>query len=524
PGYHSRIPTGTWVHPTRENFEYATMLLRYGTPADHQRAAAILQLLLKWQETRPTHATYGIWPWLVEEPLEKMAPPDWNWADFCGGWICEILQESRSKLPAAVVGQLEAALGHAARSIFRRNVGPSYTNIAIMGGGVSAAAGEMLHEKWLLDYARERLQAMVDATAHHGGFNEYNSPAYTIVVIHECERILFVVQDAIIRQHAQTLLHTAWRTIAEHFHLPTRQWAGPHARAYHDRLDAGQARLLSVRTGITIPSAEAASDSYVAKPDGHPVPCPAELLGAFRDPLPTPVTRISRFIRAADEARSTVGTTWLSGEACLGSVNKEDTWTQRRPLLAYWKTPQAQAMVLKLRFLHDGRDFASMLVRNSQKENRILSALNLATDKGDWHISLDKLGTAGFAATDLRLRYELLGPGACIKPLAPNQYALSAGAWTAVIHTLPGRFGPYEVRWQMGQEADRAWLDAVCYTGPAVRIHPETFGEITLAAGLELLRDTSPSPSGPAWLAPTASAQRVGWGDLLVETPRRPEP
>ena len=62
-----------------------------------------------------------------------------------------------------------------------------------MGAGVTLAAGELLDEPRFADYGRRRLRNIVEHIEHHGGFNEYNSPTYTIVTLAECERMLQLV-------------------------------------------------------------------------------------------------------------------------------------------------------------------------------------------------------------------------------------------------------------------------------------------------------------------------------------------
>src|SRR5688572_688603 len=79
PDYHTRVPQGAWVHPTREAMDYALALLRLGR---NGQAAAIVSRVLSPQDTDPTSKTYGIWPWVLEEPPAEMDPPGWNWADF----------------------------------------------------------------------------------------------------------------------------------------------------------------------------------------------------------------------------------------------------------------------------------------------------------------------------------------------------------------------------------------------------------------------------------------------------------
>jgi len=527
PGYHTQTPTGTWVHPVLQNFEYAVLLLRRRAPVDPERARAIIGRLLLLQDQDPVRPTYGIWPWLFEEPLEKMAPPDWNWADFCGGRICELLVESAGLLPKETVARLREALGHAAAAIFRRNMGPAYTNIAVMGGGVCAAAGEILDQPWLLDYGRRRLQSCVGHTEFHGGFNEYNSPTYTIVVVNECERILSIVRDHEVRESATRLHRLAWQAISEHFHPVTGQWAGPQARTYADRLTAATADILSVRTGVPISAARGgAEEAWMARANltVRPLPCPPEFVSSFREPIAQPVERVHRFLRHADDQFSVRGTTWLTRDLCLGSVNREDFFYQRRPVLAYWRTEEDPAILLKLRFLHDGADFASALIRSAQCANRVLSAMNLLTDRGDRHPYFDQPGPDGFSVNDLRLRYEISGRGVQTEDLGQGLYGLNAGAWSAVIHTLPGTFGPWKVQWKLGSENDECWLDAICYSGPTIQLQREHFGEIAVAVGLELIpRNATSSSRHPCWQPPSPESSRVVWEDLSVTLPRRPE-
>jgi hypothetical protein len=495
PDYHTRVPQGAWVHPTRESLDYALALLRSGRK---ERAAAIVSKVLSLQDTDPTSKTYGIWPWLLEEPLAEMDPPDWNWADFCGARLAQLLVEHAGDLPGRLIQDTQRGLGHAAASIFRRNVGPEYTNIAVMGAGVTLAAGELLDEPRLAAYGRRRLRNIVDHTEHHGGFNEYNSPTYTIVTLAECERMLQLVRDPEARTDAERLRRTAWQTIAEHYHIGTNQWAGPHSRAYSDRLDAGIAGYLSERIGIEVRPHPAAvlRDSFEGT---APLTCPAGLLDRFRSPASEETELHSTFIRHGGKVDSILGTTWMSEDACLGSVNRDNLWDQRRVVLGYWRTEVDPAVVLRLRFLHDGRDFSSACARNAQSGPRILSAVGLLTGMGDAHHQLDVPASGTFDAEDFRVRYQLVGEGVAGRELGDGRFELSAGSHRAVIHTTPGRFGPHELAWELEHAEGRVCLDGVCYRGPRQRFDPAELGEVVTVAGLELLRDDqAPSVSGPA--------------------------
>ena len=523
PDYHTRVPNGAWVHPTRESLDYALRLLRSG---EADRASPIVRKVLSLQNTDPTSETYGIWPWLLEEPLSEMDPPDWNWADFCGARLAQILIEYPGDLPGDLILATRTALGHAAASIFRRNVGPAYTNIAVMGAGVTLAAGELLDEPRLADYGRLRLRNIVEHTSHHGGFNEYNSPTYTVVTLAECERMLQLVTDPTARADAERLRQAAWRTIAEHYHPGTSQWAGPHSRAYSDRLDSGIAAFLSTRTGIEIlpHPASGLRDRFEGT---TPLPCPAGLVDRFSTPHSEETELHSTFIRR-DGDDSTLGTTWMSEDACLGSVSRDNLWDQRRVLLGYWRTEDDTAVVLRLRFLHDGHDFSSACVRNSQDGPRVLSTIGLLTNMGDAHHVLDVPHSGTFDAEDFRVRYELVGRNVAGKAVGDGLFELSAGQHRAVIHTTPGRFGPQELTWEMEQTEGRVCLDGVCYRGPRRKFDPKELGEVVIVAGLEVLADGQP----PAMSAPTVREMggetlKATWsvaGGLQTQAPTRAQP
>ncbi len=486
PGYHTRVPDGAWVHPTRDNLDYALALLAAGGREREERARAVIRAVLALQETEPTAATYGLWPWLQEEPLHQMAPPDWNWADFCGARLAHIVADHDDQLDDEVRRRVRAALGHAAWSIFRRNVGPAYTNIAVMGAGVCLAAGELLGEPRLAAYGRARLRRLEAHALEHGGFAEYNSPTYTMVAVHECERILQLVGDEEARDAAERLRARLWEDIAAHYHPPTGQWAGPHSRAYHDLLPAAVRRELLAAGGVC-PSCGGPSSEI------HHLPCPDHVATALARLEDTEVERHHDFVRAPTWHDSRHGTTWMDQQACLGSINHEDTWTQRRVLLAYWRLAEAEPAVLRARVLRDGRDFASGCVYQRQHRQRVLTVFGLRRDRGDFHVHLDRPADGLFRASDLRVRYELRAAGAQARALGGGRFALVAGTHQAVVHTVPGHFDGQAVRWESGSDGDHAWVDGICFTGGERVLDPAAVRAMVVVAGLEVLaRDQPP--------------------------------
>jgi hypothetical protein len=75
------------------------MLVCRGTSNDLDRAEKIIRKVLSLQVTDPEHKYHGIWPWLMEEPVDQMAPPDRNWADFLGAQLALLLKQYTDRLP-----------------------------------------------------------------------------------------------------------------------------------------------------------------------------------------------------------------------------------------------------------------------------------------------------------------------------------------------------------------------------------------------------------------------------------------
>ncbi|MDR3707840.1 MAG: hypothetical protein P4L33_06050 [Capsulimonadaceae bacterium] len=490
PGYHTTLPDGIWAHDTRGALDYALALFASHDPAYVRRGQDVVDAILDQQDTDPTSRTYGIWSWYLEEPLDKMSPPDWNWADFCGARLADILMAYSPLLPDGQIQRIRTALGHAGWSIFRRNVNCDYTNIAIMGAAVTLAAGEILGESRLLDYGRLRLQRQLEHVRYHGGFTEYNSPTYSVVAVEELERIHRLVKDPEARATAKLLHEQAWKVIAEHFHPGTNQWAGPCSRAYSDWLSPQTLAFLSARVGAQLPSRDrdAQAEILSAASAGDIVMCPEDLRPLFSSWTgPDRVVR-SRFVRREPDGNSTYGTTWMSADACLGSVTADILWTQRRALLGYWRTGEDPAVCLRMRFLHDGKDFSSAFVRNAQDGPRVLSLTGFILGNGDFHPSLDRPKDDTFRASDFRLRYELLGKGAKVRQIEDRRFEMAAGGIRAVVHGGDGWFNGKPVQWETSATDDGVRVDAICYAGPESSFRFASLERSVVASAVEILK------------------------------------
>jgi len=492
PGYHTTLKGGV-VHPTRDSLNYAIALLDTGDEELKGRAEAILRKLISLQDQDPQSKTYGIWSWFLEEPLDKMAPPDWNWADFCGVQLLQVALDHRARLPADLMAGVDAAIQHAARSIQKRNVGPGYTNIAIMGTYVTFVAAELYDIADLRDYAHNRLRKFHQYTLHHGGFTEYNSPTYTVVALTELGRLRLHVRDAAAAKLVEDLYRLAWEEIAHHFHAPTRQWGGPHSRTYSTLLNKSVLALIERSTGGRVNFNVADSNPSL---DEHrlPLPCPPDLEPFFTT-LDQSRTLVKTFFKDKPEL---LGTTHLAPAFALGSINRGNFWNQQRALLAYWGNA-ARPSYLHLRFLHDGYDFTAATFYSVQREGNILAGINFATDGGDTHPTLDRIKDATIKAKDLRLRFEFGGAAAESEFSAPADsaapIALRFDDLSLKLAIPYARFGDTTPRWEVNREKEKAYLNLVLYSGEEKAICLSELDRAAIGIALQMTTHDEPLPA-----------------------------
>ena len=511
PGYHTTLKGG-FVHSTRDALTYAVGLLDTGQPAHLDRAGAILRRVIALQDSDPASKTHGIWSWFLEEPLAKMSPPDFNWADFNGVSLLQVARDHRARLPADLAAAVDASILRACAAIKKRNVGPGYTNIAIMGTYVTLVAGELLSNDEYRTYGLERLARFHAYTRDNGPFEEYNSPTYTIIALLELSRLKAHVRTPSAQPLIDDLLRHAWQEIATHFHAPTRQWAGPHSRAYRSLYSDGTLALIQRATAGRI-------DFGVDAPDREalrlPVHCPPDLEPLFTS-LPAPRTVTETFIKRSN----TVGTTYLHPQFALGSINRGDMWNQRRPLLAHFGTA-ASPGYLQLRFLKNDYDFSSAIFHGTQREGLVVGAVNLITNGGDTHLSLDKVKAAKIRARDLRLRFELGGPAAknaALTLTSPTQATLTTGPLTFHVTLAHARFGELPGKLSTARAGDLRFLDVEFYHGPEREFDLAALGEALTAFALSV------GPHGPVTTQTDAGKLTLTCDALTVSAAAKPTP
>jgi hypothetical protein len=364
-----------------------------------------------------------------------------------------------------------------------------------MGAYVTLVAGELFDDANLASYGKSRLRRFYDYTFEQGSFSEYNSPTYSVVAIREVARMLRHVKDAESQKLLAELNRFAWSHVARHFHPPTRQWAGPHSRCYATLLRDGTLAFIQQATGGKVhflPEGQALEDL-----DAHRLgaECPEALFHYFTE-LPEPRLEVETFARNKPGEHDVIGIAYLHRDFTLGSVNVGDLWNQRRPLLAYWNT-DAGVVAMRLRCLHDDYDYSSASIFTIQDQSDILGAVVFATDRGDTHISLDRIKDATIKAKDLRVRLEFEGAVAQMQWRQPSLTGLSltrSGQMDIDFQIAHAVFGGQPVKIEVGRGDSTAWRDVVLYQGPENDIN---FAEIAEAAVIFALSVSTRQNSTP---------------------------
>lgn len=533
-GYHTTVPNGTWVRPTRDAADYALALLAEGGTRSVARALAIIERLLPAQDAHPCNRTFGLWPWFFEEPLDAMRPPDWNWADFIGVRLAHVLGRHGDQLTGELRSRVRQALHRAAYSIFRRNMGPDYTNIAVKGGVVAVMAGEQLADPLLLAYGRERLSRFLAHTAKQGGFTEYNSPPYGALVLVEVERGLLLIKDESARASLMAIHETCWRAMAASLHLPTGQLCGPHARAYDDTLSVTHATLLEAELGVRLfqPTGQAAPHEggrdFINLLLIPRVPCPPAVRQQILD---APEDRGVRqtYVAHSDPEVRRIGTMWFKGEACMGSINVENLWQQRRPVIGYWRIGDTVAL-LRVRLTHGGKDFASGVLRCEQRDAELVACCSLVTNKADSHDHMDMPPDGVFRFDQVALCVELTAPDAQASGSAGAGFVLSGGGRDVVVRPMHAEFGPYDVAWELVRDGNKVSARALINGGAAVELLPSAMRNVAIAFYLSL--NAQAAAAKPAQLNVETEAdaltltvaEKAGHDPLVLRCPRHPLP
>jgi hypothetical protein len=202
------------------------LLFRNG-PGDIGNATVILEWLLPLQVTEASDTNYGSWrssPGKIEI--------DQNWREFIGCELILILDRHAGKLSSSLIARIEQSLVHAAEGAMRRNVDPSYSNIALMSAFLMEHVGISMNRPDLERSGTLKAWQCYLLFNEYGTFSEYNSPTYYGVNM----LALALWRDAGLTRNMRIMgaeMEAAlWREVASFYHAGLKNIVGPYFRAY----------------------------------------------------------------------------------------------------------------------------------------------------------------------------------------------------------------------------------------------------------------------------------------------------
>jgi hypothetical protein len=517
--YHTDAETGTY-HEVRASFNYAVSLLDLGDKAYMQRAFDIIDKTISLQDQDPKSKSCGVWPYYMEEPLAtKKTPIDYNWADFNSVALLDVWMGHQAIIPEPLKEKIKNALILAARSIQKRNVGPSYTNIAIMGTYVTYVTSQLFGLSDMQKYASDRLNNFYKYTVEKGGFTEYNSPTYTIVALDELDRMRRHIIEPSAVTIIESLYNTGWEMIARHYHRPTGQWTGPHSRSYNSLVGGSFYSILKEASGgaILAGTPQARADVKIK----HKIP--ENIYRYFLSPV-FPRTETDFFESSEPVIK---GTSYMTDKYALSTASRSGMWNQRRPFLAYWGT-QSVPKYLQVRFLHDDYDFSSASFYSQQNENCVLACINFVTGGGDKHISIDRIADGRFRAKDLRLRFKFGNVKESAKMILPDaansQFNIKTDDLCFNIQLFEATFSEYKGYWEKGGDNKSSWVDLVLYSGIEREFNLKLIEKAIIGFTFVLLpKNEEPGIEKPSITEQEGNLTAV-WKNMSVSIPVKPLP
>lgn len=415
-GYHSRL-SGK-VHRLLDTAKFINLVFLLNRKDCMKKAEDAILALLETQDMDKSSATYGLWAYFYEEPLEKMLAPDFNMASFTANQLLYVMKKCPDCVRAETIEKMHVSLRAAIECLLKRNVSPDYTNISLMTSVTLIVGAEILGDDALLAEGKRRFKQARDYDVFCGNFNEFNAPDYTVLAITDLSRMLYFAEDEDSRKWAAELCSIGWRTILEHYDKKREQLAPPHSRAYDEFLEKDLfKRMIYVGTNGKFGEIGKCESCF----EGVPLTLPPEYYEYLTNP------KLPRFLqdtfykendlRSSDQDTVIVrdldcpdlkANTYITEDYSIGSFEKTDLWAQRRTDMVYWGK-EGSVKSVRLRCINEDADFCSGMAFSAQYKNCILTACSFATDHGSFHYILDKDKSGVLKSDKLFFRFEING-------------------------------------------------------------------------------------------------------------------
>ena len=480
-------------HAMCRNGLFAEAVLCHGYEKYYDMALGIVEKLCCLQDVRPGSKTFGLWPTIVETPLDEMFFHDYNRADFVGRFLQEIYESSCCPLPEALRQKMRTAIRNAALCSIGRNAGLDYTNIIALSCFTITHAGELLEDPEIFAIGKERLTRFLEYTRYTTSFSEYNSSCYVLTMMDGLYRMIYRFKDPECVQMGKELSCHAWKMLAEHYNNVLQQITPPQCRSYENLEDGVRAWYIHEGTGgrfgkgVTeedFRKIRIENDEYMFTQLLAPLPCPQEIFPLFAQTQrffahtyyrPNTIRKPEEdltIIREPD-CPELIAYSWQTEKLSMGAFRFCDTWEQRLNCMVIWDKDNPK--YFRVRGMEGTHDFCSGVVHAQQDHGRILGQLGLVSDRGTRHYIQDSRKDGVYETDALYFCFELGGAceGLTIKQNGKD-FTIYDGEITIKLHIAAWVWDGKDAPVYLAEDGKRVILDG--YRGDRILLDTTKLG------------------------------------------------
>jgi len=418
------IPNSAWT---------AYGLLQTG---EFSLAGEVLEALLALQFDAPGAPWQGTFRQFLEWPATP--PPgavEWvdydpNWRQFVGTALALSLADFGEHLDGGLRQRITSAICRAAGGEPPDRLGVHYTNPALLQAWLLATAGTLAGEARWVQAGAAQAEALAEAYAAHGAFEEFNSPTYSGVDLLALGLWTQRAPTPRFAELGRPLEAGLWTQLAAWYHPDLRTWCGPFTRAYHP-VATSHVTFAALWIWATLGRAAAPLPLLDADvvPHGHDLMAGPVVAALAHHPMGVDLGAFERLsgtrLLRQELPNARVVTSWIGDDAMVGgeaSAHDWGGWAQFFPATLHCRTGAGVA-ALWLTDPHRVEAVASarrLEVRTgSHLQTWVTSARHLEGDHRSVEldgrsIRLEGASTARFITTPAGPGVELEVPGALV--------------------------------------------------------------------------------------------------------------
>ena len=417
-----------FAHSVNHSVRYAYLLLLSSGKKSSKTADDLIRSVLYCQQNNPLKNNYGLWPYYSEEPIEKMPSPDFNQAAFILIALLEIYRQFKDKLDKTLYPLIEKACYAASTFIVNRNTGLQYSHVVTIECYVCILGGELFSKPEFVNYGVQKIEKFMHYVFSNGDFFEFNSPTISLLMATSLGGFIQNLKNERALDSAKQLNKFLWNSLARHYHFATRQLAGPFSRTYRDFLGDKEYAILNAATDGKV-HVSASFDLVHSFNDYlvYNAYCPPRFYPFFTGEKNIEYSQrlISHGAAYPFFAFAQIATTYIRPKYSLGSFNRQELWTERRPLISHFGTSD-NLYCMRVRCLLDDFDFSSAQLHCVQVKNSALGHICFSTNRGIRHMDYDEYKDGIAEISDLRIRFLITGDSSRLR-IKQQENSISVG-------------------------------------------------------------------------------------------------